>query len=265
MKDRVLSAVILLVICLPCLIIGKLPFVALIILVGILSLREFFNIVKSSSHIPFFIEIVNYLVLVFFMVNNYSRGNIYSLIDYRLISSLLLINLVPLVFIDNKNKYSLRDAFLIIGVVLFFGTAFNLSIVLRNGGLKEIGYILLITIFNDTFAYFTGKLIGKHHFTDISPNKTIEGCIGGAVMGTLIACIYYFTFFNTYNMFLTFLLTFIISIVSQIGDLVFSYIKREYGVKDFSNLIPGHGGVLDRLDSIIFALLGFVVFSAFII
>ena len=263
MKERTISAILLLLIAIPCLVIGNIPFALLVIAAGVLALRELFKIIKKSSNIPLFIEVINYVILLFFIVNNYSKGGIYSLLDYRLLSSLLLVNLVPLVFINNKNRYSLKDAFLVIGVVLFLGTSFNLAIVLRTSGLKEIVYLLLITVFNDTFAYLTGMLIGKHHFTDISPNKTIEGCIGGAVMGTAIASIYYFTLFSTYNMFLLVVLTFLISVTSQVGDLVFSYIKREYGVKDFSNLIPGHGGVLDRLDSIIFAVLAFSYLVSF--
>lgn len=265
MKERTISAILLLMIALPCLIIGNIPFAILVIVAGVLGLRELFNIIKTTSHIPLFIEIINYITLVFLIVSNYEGGSFFSTIDYRTTSFLLMVNLLPLVFIDNKDKYSLKDAFLVIGIVLFFGITFNLAIILRAGGFKEILYLLLITIFNDTFAYITGMLVGKHHFTDISPNKTIEGCIGGAVMGTVVASIYYFTFFNAYNVFLVILLTFLISIISQVGDLVFSYIKREYGVKDFSNLIPGHGGILDRLDSIIFAILGFVVFSSLII
>ena len=265
MKQRTLSAILLLMIALPCLIVGNIPFTILVIVAGLLGLRELFKIIKTTSHIPLFIEIINYITLIFFIVSNYGAGSFFTTVDYRLTSFLLIVNLLPLVFINNKDKYSLKDAFLVIGIVLFFGITFNLAIILRSSGFKEIMYLLLITVFNDTFAYLTGMLIGKHHFTDISPNKTIEGCIGGALMGTVVASIYYFTFFNAFNVALVILLTFLISIISQAGDLVFSYIKREYGVKDFSNLIPGHGGVLDRLDSIIFAILGFVVFSSLIV
>ncbi len=261
MKKRLISAVVLLLILIPCLVVGGITFTLLVLLAGLCGLYEIIKIIKTKSNIPLFVELLNYIVLVFFIINNNTTGNFYSIIDYKLISTLILVNLIPLVIIDDKEKYNLFTAFVLIGLVLFLGTSFNLAVILRNNGVHSILYILLITIFNDSFAYITGMLVGKHHFTDLSPKKTIEGCIGGALMGTTVASIYYFTFFASSNMFLTILLTFLIGIISQVGDLVFSCFKREFGVKDFSNLIPGHGGILDRLDSIIFALLGFVVFS----
>ena len=261
MKKRLISAVVLLLILVPCLYVGGIAFTLLVLLAGLIGLYEIVKIIKTKNNVPLFIELLNYVVLVFFIINNYGGGTYNSIIDYKLISSLLLVNLIPLVIVDDKEKFNLQTAFTLIGLVLFLGTSFNLAVIFRNNSVHSIMYILLITIFNDSFAYITGMLIGKHHFTEISPKKTIEGCIGGALMGTTIASIYYFTFFTSSNMFLTILLTFLISLISQVGDLVFSYFKREYGVKDFSNLIPGHGGVLDRVDSIIFALLGFVVFS----
>ena len=261
MKDRILSSIALLLVLIPCLIVGGLPFAILVALVGSLSLYELIKIIKTNNNIPLYIEIINYVILLFFILNNVSGTNIYSVVDYRIISALILANLAPLVFINNKITYSLNTAFFLIGVVLFLGISFNLGVVLRNTGINTIIYLFLITICNDSFAYLTGLLIGRHHYTSISPKKTIEGCIGGAVMGTCIASIFYFTVFTPDNYFLVVLLTFLISLISQLGDLVFSCIKREFGVKDFSKLIPGHGGVLDRLDSIIFALLGFVVFS----
>ena len=265
MKDRIISAVAILLVVIPCIIVGNLAFTLLVLLAGLVALYELFRIIKTSSNIPVFVEIINYIILIFFIAGSYGIGNMYSIIDYKMVSILLLADLLPLILIDNKAKYSLKDAMLLIGIVLFIGTSFNLAVILRNSGINSIVYILLITIFNDTFAYVTGLLIGKHHFTDISPNKTIEGCIGGAFMGTCIASIYYYTCYSANNIILTIALTLLISCISQIGDLVFSYIKREYGVKDFSNLIPGHGGILDRVDSLIFAILGFVVFASILI
>ena len=112
---------------------------------------------------------------------------------------------------------------------------------------------------SDTFAYLTGMLIGKHHFSELSPKKTIEGCVGG-VIGTAVLTLVYSFFLptgavellgvNTQILFV--FIGAICSVVSQIGDLAASAIKRNYGIKDYSNLIPGHGGIMDRFDSILF-------------
>ena len=113
----------------------------------------------------------------------------------------------------------------------------------------------------DTFAYFTGMLLGKHKLIpDVSPKKTVEGAVGGVVFCTLS----FVVFGLLYNRFwladgdeaipllAMAIVGFIVSIVSQIGDLSLSLLKRKYGIKDFGNVIPGHGGILDRFDSVIF-------------
>ena len=121
----------------------------------------------------------------------------------------------------------------------------------------------MITIFSDTFALITGSLVGRHKLCpNISPKKTWEGLVGGVLMGTFVATAFYFTVINS-NCSLVFLIfsTMFLCLVGQLGDLVFSSIKRFYEVKDFSNLIPGHGGILDRFDSIIFVSLGLMLMS----
>ena len=101
------------------------------------------------------------------------------------------------------------------------------------------------------------KTIGKHHFTQISPNKTIEGCIGGLV-GSILGCVLYTIALNKFSGVITInyayaiMMGLILCVIGQFGDLAASSIKRYADVKDFSNLIPGHGGMLDRIDSIIF-------------
>ncbi len=123
-------------------------------------------------------------------------------------------------------------------------------------GTLLVWYIILSAWGTDVFAYTVGKLIGKHKFSPISPNKTIEGCIGG-VIGAIIMNLGYTWIINTFcQMSLNYIyiigITIILSLLSQLGDFAASSIKRYVGVKDFSNLIPGHGGMLDRIDSIIF-------------
>ena len=108
----------------------------------------------------------------------------------------------------------------------------------------------------DTFAFATGKLFGKHKLIpEISPKKTVEGAIGGIVFATLAFLLYGFgvELFTdlTANYLVLAISGAILAVISQIGDLIASLIKREHGVKDYSNLLPGHGGIMDRFDSIL--------------
>ena len=97
----------------------------------------------------------------------------------------------------------------------------------------------------------------------MSPNKTIEGAVGGAIMGTFISSVFYLTVFGG-KMLIVILISLMLSIVAQCGDLVFSAIKREYDVKDFGKIMPGHGGVLDRFDSLLFSILIFSIVASYL-
>ncbi|NLB80545.1 MAG: phosphatidate cytidylyltransferase [Clostridiaceae bacterium] len=117
--------------------------------------------------------------------------------------------------------------------------------------------MFITSFFTDTFAYLTGRFFGRRKLLPhISPNKTVEGSIGGILgscAGMLIYGIIVQFFFNlTVNYLLLFGMGFVCSVVSQFGDLAASRIKRQYGIKDYGNIIPGHGGIMDRFDSVIF-------------
>lgn len=125
-------------------------------------------------------------------------------------------------------------------------------------GVFYILFALFCALISDTFAYFTGKFFGKHKLTEISPKKTVEGAVGG-VVGAVISCVILFAIFD--NCFFTvhtitylevILMSLVLAVVGICGDLSASVIKRNFGVKDFGNLFPGHGGVMDRCDSILF-------------
>ena len=125
----------------------------------------------------------------------------------------------------------------------------------ENGKLY-IWYLVFIAWGTDVFAYFVGRAIGKHKFSKISPNKSIEGCIAGTVGAVLLSLAYTFVLNKFFNYSINYLIilgmSFVLSMIGQIGDFSASSIKRYTGIKDFGNLIPGHGGMLDRFDSFIF-------------
>jgi len=131
--------------------------------------------------------------------------------------------------------------------------------------LRYFLFLILIPILNDTFAHAVGTLFGKHKLNEISPNKSWEGCIGGALCGVLGSTLFYLISINSeINIFLLIILTLFLSIIGQLGDLSFSQIKRYYKIKDFGNIMPGHGGILDRFDSFIFVVLAFTFLVTFL-
>ena len=125
----------------------------------------------------------------------------------------------------------------------------------ENGKLL-VWYMVITAWGTDIFAYLVGKNMGKHKFSKISPNKSLEGCVGGILGSIIITLIYTYVINNYFSLNINYLfisiVAFILSIIGQIGDFSASSIKRYVGIKDFSNLLPGHGGMLDRIDSLIF-------------
>ncbi|MBR5246720.1 MAG: CDP-archaeol synthase [Clostridia bacterium] len=138
-------------------------------------------------------------------------------------------------------------------------------------GIFLILFILFSACFTDTFAYFAGSFLGKHKLCPkISPKKTVEGAIGG-VLGCILANVILYAVYNNFffenpsnNYVAIIIVSAILSVVGMCGDLTASLIKRNYGIKDFGNLIPGHGGIMDRFDSIMFVSAAFyAVFNIF--
>jgi CDP-diglyceride synthetase len=166
----------------------------------------------------------------------------------------------------NNKKFNADEAFKLMGMALFLGTVFNKFIVIRESNLMLLVYLFLITIITDSYAQFGGMLIGKHKMCPkISPNKTWEGAITGGIFGTLIASTFYYIVIDgNVNVLGLLVITLFLSCLGQLGDLFFSITKRNHNIKDFSNIMPGHGGVLDRLDSIIFVVIGYILLAGII-
>ena len=183
--------------------------------------------------------------------------------------SLLVILLEPVVLaglcvFDEKTDFLSAATCFFLNMIISFG-----FYVMRNLEYTDkflLGYLLILCCFTDVFALFTGSRFGKHKLLErISPKKTIEGFAGGWILGGLCSFIWasIFGYFSLgFGLFLVSSL--VLPIVSQIGDLIFSMFKRYFGIKDFSDLIPGHGGILDRFDSILITALVFGAIIALI-
>lgn len=164
------------------------------------------------------------------------------------------------VYVITYPKYHAEQIMLLVFGVCY--VALMLSYIYRvrmlDGGIYSVWLIFVGSWGSDTCAYCAGKLVGKHKLpSELSPNKTIEGCVGGVAGAALIGAVYAGIFAGRLTMFREPVPAFAVigaisSIMSQIGDLAASGIKRSYGIKDYGRLIPGHGGILDRFDSVIF-------------
>ena len=232
MKTRIISAIIMALIAIPLLFIGGLPFKIFIAIIGIMAVYELIHIRKSSKEIPLFIRLISYLLIGLFILlgTNVYTSN-YEII-YKIITVIFLIYFIPVVFINDTNKYNVTDALYVLGCTMFLAIALNSSIMIINTDLSYLFYIIIVTIATDIFAYFTGYFIGNHKLCEkISPKKTIEGAIGGSFIGTIIATIFYlFVIDANINIWMLVSITLLLTIIGQIGDLFFSSIKCYYKV-----------------------------------
>ena len=260
MKERTISAIIMLAIFVPIFIIGGTLFEITGFVLALLSLKEFLDIKETKKELPIFIKVISYIFIILIMGTNLVENEIAFQMDFRILTAIFMSYLIPTVLYHDREKFSVNDAFYLIGSILFLAFSFTLLVNVRNISLSLVIYLFSISVITDTYAYLTGLLVGKHKMIpEVSPKKTWEGAFGGTIAAIFISTVFYITVIDPTASVLT--LVFVgafLSVLGQFGDLIFSAIKRYFDKKDFSNLIPGHGGILDRLDSIIFVLLGFM-------
>ena len=235
---------------------NKIALSILLLVFGIICLLEFNKLIKLKSIIPFIIFLLLYGFFNFW--EHFSGSN--KGIDEAsqiLLAITIFVQLILIKYLFSKKKSTLSFAkkyllttfyisscFVFLMLIANFYTIYNPNVLL--------GCFILIWV-SDSFAYLVGKNFGKHKlFSRVSPKKTIEGFIGGVVFAIIAA---YFVSKYSYTLALKYwlVLAVIISVSGSIGDLVQSKFKRQAGVKDSGVIMPGHGGLLDRLDSIIFA------------
>lgn len=253
MRERIIWGAIAAAIFLPFLIIGSLPFQLFVAGLAMIAVSEMLRMKQLEV---FSFEGVLAMLAAFVLtvpMDNYLN---FLPVD----SSFACFGLIVFFFLAgtvlNSERYSFDDAAFPIAASLYVGIGFQNLVNARMSGIDKVLLALFIVWATDMGAYFIGRKIGRRKLlAKVSPNKTIEGSLGGIASAVLVSLIFMLFDKAVYapHHFLT-MLVFVIffSIFAQFGDLVESSIKRHFGVKDSGKLIPGHGGILDRFDSMIF-------------
>ncbi|MBS4207591.1 phosphatidate cytidylyltransferase [Bacillus sp. FJAT-50079] len=253
MKQRIISAVVAIAIFVPIVMIGGLPFILLAYAMATIGLYELFKM-RGYSLLSGQGIISLLLLWIVLIPDSY-----FELITIAGRSKMEILSAAGLLFLAYtvilKNKFNFDDAGFSLLSVIYVGLGFYYFIATREAGLVYLFYALFVVWVTDSGAYFIGRAIGKRKlWPDISPNKTIEGFFGGVISALIVAVL--FIFFSDIQIPTVKLLimTVILSIFGQLGDLAESALKRHYNVKDSGNIMPGHGGILDRCDSWLFVL-----------
>ncbi len=279
MLKRIISAIIL--IPLVILLVFKtspLLFISIAFLISFIAFSETIFMVKKKFEIDVKGTLIaSFLsILIYFYFLHFYKNNIFLPILFTPFFLLLLLSILNLFSKKEVDTifYSILYPFLFyFYIIIFFHFVCYIRFSLSPGSDNTTGAYfvilwLLINWLGDSFAYFGGKLLGKHKLSPkISPKKTIEGTFFGLLGGIVAGMSMYIIFpekFYSFSILFILIASVAIQFLGQLGDLIESLIKRYFGVKDSSNIIPGHGGVFDRIDSLIFTAPAFFIFFQFL-
>lgn len=250
MIKRIISGVILFSAVLVIFILGNTTIVNITVsIVGILAISEYFNAFKNKDKGDRIIGLIVAILIAFL--------DFIPIEIFILMAPIIIALLFTKTIITNMKTNFVDMAVTAFGILYVLGFLMFVPLLFKaENGKILIWYIAIASWGTDTFAYFTGSLMGKHKLTPISPKKSVEGSIGGIVGAVVLSIIYTICINKFADLEISYLailgIIILLSILSQIGDLAASSIKRFVKIKDFGDIIPGHGGMLDRIDSIIF-------------
>ena len=258
MKTRILTSIIIAAVAIPTLAFsGTLLYPIVMSALSLMAVFEMLRVLGYAKKLA--IVIPAYLIALAFPTAAYFAATDvikYSVVAAAVIFVYLLYLLTLPVLTRGKLKITGMSAVFCTTVYVILAFSALSAVRTLDNGVFYMFIPFICSWVSDVFAYFVGRFFGKHKLIpEISPKKTVEGSIGGIVFAVLAMLLFGFivdSFFDaiTVNYLVLGLMGFVLSIISQIGDLIASSLKREYGVKDYSNLLPGHGGIADRFDSI---------------
>ena len=224
--------------------------ISIIALIGLYEIYKALGFLKTNKPLCVIGFIAGALILYFSIMANF--GQIFRLF----VSAYMVILLIYMVLAHKTTSFTdiSKSMFATMYVTLFF--AYLILIRKYNNGEYLIWIPVITAWLSDTMAYTFGRLLGKHKLIpEVSPKKTVEGAVGGVFGGIIFMIIYgmicNISFGKEINWLTLSVLGMLGAVFSQFGDLAASWIKREFGIKDYGNLLPGHGGVLDRFDSVL--------------
>lgn len=249
MKTRIITAVVALAIFIPLIVCGGWSLTIAAVALGIVAMSEV--LVMKKMFVISFEAIVSYLgVALLILPDNWL--DFLPSVATRWFGFYLLVALLLLHTVIRRQRFTFDDAGVLTLAMLYIGMGFHFFVVARSVNFQTLLYGMLIVWITDSGAYLIGRKLGKNKLAPrISPNKTWEGSVGGTVAATIILAIYLYFFPVGDGLVTMIVLTLILSIMGQLGDLVESSLKRYYGVKDSGKILPGHGGILDRFDSML--------------
>lgn len=271
MLKRIITSIVAVIILLPVLIFSDTVLFPIgIMIISFISAYEMAKCMGFDKKLHISLPIYIFSVIAPFLIRY--AFNIVQFAMVAFIFAVIYLLYLFIVVITSHGKVTFNEATAFFAIEAYILVALNSIIYIRD--FDESGKYLYLLVFigawiTDIFAYFTGFLIGKHKLIeDVSPKKTIEGSIGGIVFCSLSYVIFgvivgYF-FNREVNLIMLAVSGVLISVISQIGDLIMSVIKRHYKIKDYGKLFPGHGGMLDRFDSILAVSIGLACICVFV-
>lgn len=225
--------------------------------IALICMYEYFRVIAKVAHPIKWVGYFSTAIITIASILNFQNTLVTILYATPII---ILILFLHIIFTDMKITFK-DAAYTFFGIGYVTGTILFLSLMMNlEKGNIILGYSTMIAWSTDVFAFSVGMRFGKHKFSKISPKKSIEGCIAGATGAVIIGTLYIFIMnkfanfgLEKQNIYILFgFASLVLSVISQIGDFAASSIKRFADEKDYGTILPGHGGMLDRIDSLIF-------------